>query len=164
MLKNIKKSLMLSILLFTFLLNGCATKANFQNTPVNSIEFKKDIKVLESNYSDIKKYSTTSISSSFLTFLTPDVFELKNKWGTPDKEKIVWKTYLFNIALMGGLVAFGQLPFWGLALPFIAVPTPPKTYTWNKENYHINVYTMRSFFSGYTEKTVVWKWKDNKSK
>ncbi len=158
------KNLLLSILLLAVLISGCATKANFNNTPINNLEFKKDFNTLKSNYSDIEKYGNPSISRAFLSFLSPDINELKKKWGKPDEEKKEWKQYLFNIVFIGGFVAFGQLPLWCLTLPFISVPTPPKAYIWNKEKYHISVPTVRTLFNGYTEQVAIWKWEDNTSK
>ncbi len=164
MLQTINKYLILSLLLLTISISGCATKTNFQNTPIKNIEFKKDFSILKSNYSDIEKYSDISYLSVFALSPRPNISELKKQWGKPNEEKTEWKTYIFNIALIGGLVAFGQLPVWGLTLPFISVPTPPKTYIWNKEKYKISVPAMRSLFTGYNEQIVIWKWKEKKEK
>ncbi len=39
-------------------LDGCASKVNFKNAPINKSEFKKDINFLKAAYSDIEEYST----------------------------------------------------------------------------------------------------------
>ena len=155
MVKAIKVNLVFLLLLSSFMLGGCATKAHFSNTPVNNAEFTKSMTVLEHDYSDIKEYDRFFASPSE----APTLQELEELWGKSTTEKR-WGVYALNIALGAGLVATGVLTYPFLAAIFVLNPTPPEEYVWKKGNYEIVATGRNDALVGYEKRIHSWEWEE----
>ncbi len=159
MFKITKRALILFFLILFFLLNGCATKANFNNTPTNNLEFQKDIKILKGNYSDIEKYDRFFASPTN----APEITELKKLWGNPREERR-WGSYALGVALFIGCSAIGLFPYSYIVFPIVLMPTPSKNYIWEKGKYQIVAHGRDDIFVGYDERVHNWTWEEKKTK
>lgn len=141
-------------LLFTLLFLGCASKSDFNNTPIKNQEFNKDFKTLKNKYSDIEKYDrffSSPVHSS-------PVKELTLIWGESKVEKN-WLEYSLYKLLDITLISIGYPIF---AIDFILNPYPQKTYIWEKGKYEIKVEGRNDAFVSYEERIFSWEWEEKK--
>lgn len=154
---NIRKiSLIIMIVISSFVLSGCASKANFNHTPVHESEFKKNIGVLEAEYSDIEKYDRIFASPTDV----PKLEELEKKWGKAETE-MQWTHSFINIGMMAGFAVSGlvSVPIAvGIGL-FTAIPH--EKYTWQKGDYKIVAYGRSELFYGFEKRVARWEWEKN---
>lgn len=137
----------------SLILNGCASTAHFNNTPVEESEFYKDLDYLRAKYSDIDEYDRTIASPKS----APTKNELDEMWGEPKTEKY-WGAHLFFSALAAWNVAMGYPLF---LLVFVGTPTPSENYVWEKGDYSISATGRNDLMVGYEKRIHSWEWKKN---
>jgi len=136
-------------------MSGCSTTQSFSNTPVESIEFTKNIANLEQNYSDIEKYDRTFASPS----AAPRKHDLERLWGEPETKK-KWGEFLFSLGLGIGLTSAGYLTYPLFAAVYILNPSPKEEYIWKKGNYEIVANGRSGALVKYEKRIHNWEWEE----
>ena len=155
MRKN-KINILLLFLISSLIFSGCASKANFTNTPVKQIEFTKNIETLKQDYSDINKYNASFV----LPQNTPKVEELEKMWGEPEKTK-QWFEFGFFTGVVILMSAFGTPAFLAV---YLFQPMPRENYVWKKGDYTISAEGANSIYVGYEKRMFQWEWKNEDEK
>ena len=145
----------IGILISLLAMGGCATTAEFNNTPKEASEFSKEKSYLESHYSDIDKYDRTFAPPTD----APPIHKLEEMWGEPNKKEKRWGEFIFSIGVGIGMVAAGYVSYPVLAVFYVMVPYPQEKYIWNKGNYEVTAFGRSDIFTRYEERMHRWKWK-----
>ncbi len=139
-----------------FVLGGCASTANFNNTPNEASAFTKSRAELERDYSDIKKYDRGFASPSD----SPSAEELVKLWGEPSAKRRYWGGYALGVGLSLAVVAAGYATYPVMAVAYLISPTPAEEYIWQKGNYEISAVSHSGAIVRYEQRISRWKWKE----
>jgi len=141
-------------------MGGCATNAEFNNTPKELSEFTKEKPYLEGKYSDIAKYERIFGSS----YDAPSVQKLEKIWGKPSKQEKRWVEYIFGWGLSIVFVATGYVSYPVLAIVHLMSPYPQEKYIWVKGDYEIAASGRSEMFTRYEDRVHSWEWKKIENK
>ncbi len=147
----------LPIVLVCLVLGGCATSANFRNTPSKDSDFTKSMVELERDYADIKKYDRTFAGPA----AAPRADELVKLWGEPAARKKDWAGYALSFGVGVGFAATGYMTYPLLAVFYLLQPGPREEYAWRKGNYEIVARGRNDALVGYEKRIFRWKWKED---
>ncbi len=140
-----------------FILGGCASTANFSNTPKEASAFTKSQAELERDYSDIKKYDRGFASPTD----SPSAEELVKLWGEPSAKRRYWGGYALGFGAGLALVATGYATYPVMAIAYLISPRPAEEYKWQKGNYEIVAVSRSDAVVRYEHRISRWKWKEN---
>jgi hypothetical protein len=139
-----------------FVLGGCASTANFSNTPKEASAFTKSRAELERDYSDIQKYDRVFASPTD----SPSAEELVKLWGEPSAKRRYWGGYALGFGAGLALVAAGYATYPVIAVAYLISPRSAEEYIWQKGNYEIAAVSRGDAVVRYEQRISRWKWKE----